>query len=309
MNKAVMSIVCLGLLLFLPALAAAAPLPGGPSTVVTAATHVALPDGYTGFIVYPNNPTPNTPWVWYAPTLFYPASQGNAIPDSSPDWLFNQLLSRGIAIAGVDAGEFLGDPAGCVVYNDFYTYAMQQGLAPKALMIGQSRGGLMALSWAEKNPQKVSGIAGIYPACDLASWPGLSDSGLQQAYGMTQAQLQANLTSIDPIDNLAPLAQAKIPIFFIFGASDTTVPPAQNEYALQTNYQALGGACTCEAIPGLGHQEDSLFFQSTDLLNFVVANVDPLPAPEPGSLALLAVGLLAAALAGRLCYAWRKRRS
>ena len=76
----------------------------------------------------------------------------------------------------------------------------------------------------------MSGIAGIYPACDGASWPGLSDSGLQQASnGMTQVQLQANLTTIDPIDNLAPLANAKIPIFLIFCANDTTVPPAQNE--------------------------------------------------------------------------------
>ena len=51
--------------------------------------------------------------------------------------------ARVLRLPGGTVAKLLGDPAGCAVYSDFYTYAMQQGLAPKALMIGQSRGGLM----------------------------------------------------------------------------------------------------------------------------------------------------------------------
>ena len=43
-----------------------------------------------------------------------------------------------------------------------------RGFAPRAVMLGRSRGGLMALEWAVENADKVAGFAGIYPVCGVA---------------------------------------------------------------------------------------------------------------------------------------------
>ena len=55
------------------------------------------------------------PWVWYAPTLL--PGQTSALPDiSTPSgaevWMFERFLEAGVAVAGIDAGESYGSPAG-----------------------------------------------------------------------------------------------------------------------------------------------------------------------------------------------------
>jgi dipeptidyl aminopeptidase/acylaminoacyl peptidase len=287
-------ILCLALLLLAPTFASGY----DPSTIVTPDKYFTV-NGNRAFVVYPTNVTTQTPWIWYAPTV---NSTTPPYPDATTDWLFQRLLSAGIAIAGVDVGESYGSPDGRAVYSQFHTYATQHNLAPKALLLGQSRGGLMMYNWAEDtgNAQKVSAIAGIYPALDLTSYPGLSSTGLQSAYHMTQTQLQANLATINPINRLASLQQGGVPLFSIAGDSDTIVPLAQNSQAVYTRYTAMGGTMTLKVIHGYGHAEIPQYFQDPDLLNFMLTHVD---VPEPGTGVLLPAGLL-----GLLAFARRKRK-
>ena len=77
----------------------------------------------------------------------------------------------------------------------------------------------MHYNWAAENPGRVACIAGIYPVCDLRSWPGLAQAA--PAYGMTEQALSMHLAEHDPIDRLAPLAKAACP-FFISTAIATT---------------------------------------------------------------------------------------
>ena len=49
----------------------------------------------------------------------------------------------------------------------------KRGLAKQACLLSRSRGGLMLYSWAAENPDKVRCITGIYPVCNIASYPGL----------------------------------------------------------------------------------------------------------------------------------------
>ena len=49
-----------------------------------------------------------------------------------------------------------------------------RGYAPKPVLLGRSRGGLMTLSWAVENPDKVAAFAGVYPVCNVASYPGIA---------------------------------------------------------------------------------------------------------------------------------------
>jgi hypothetical protein len=58
-------------------------------------------------------------------------------------------------------------------------------------------------------------------------------------YGLTQEQAVAYADG--PLDNLQPLASARIPILCVCGAADTVVPMKENTNVLEERYRALGG--------------------------------------------------------------------
>jgi pimeloyl-ACP methyl ester carboxylesterase len=202
------------------------------------------------------------PWVLFAPSL--PNS-----PNQHEEWMLRQLLEAGVSIAGIDVGESHGNPAGRAHYTALHRELTERrGLAPKAVLLGRSRGGLMTLCWAAENPEKVAAFAGIFPVCNLASWPGLAKAA--PAYGMTPAELEANLKAHNPIDRLAPLAAAKIPLFAIHGDADRLVPLAVNSALMKSRYTALGGEMELIVPPGQGHTHWEGFFRCRELVDFVV---------------------------------------
>ncbi len=202
------------------------------------------------------------PWVLFAPSL--PNS-----PNHHEEWMLRQLLEAGVSIAGIDVGESHGNPAGRAHYTALYRELTgRRGLAPKAVLLGRSRGGLMTLCWAAENPEKVAAFAGIFPVCDLASWPGLAKAA--PAYGMTPAELERNLAAHNPIDRLAPLAAAKIPLFAIHGDADTLVPLKANSALVKSRYATLGGEMELIVPPGQGHTHWEGFFRCRELVEFVV---------------------------------------
>ncbi|MEO1995581.1 MAG: alpha/beta hydrolase, partial [Planctomycetaceae bacterium] len=161
------------------------------------------------------------PWVWYAPTL------GRNLPGSAEKWMFDRLHAAGIAIAGVDVGESYGSPQGRAVYQALYEQLTRhRGYSTKPVLLARSRGGLMLLSWAVEHPQSVAAVAGIYPVCNIASYPGIARAA--PAYGMTAKQLQEKLAEHNPVDRLEKLAAARVPIFHLQGDSDRVVPHEKN---------------------------------------------------------------------------------
>jgi len=223
-------------------------------------------EGRTAFLIMPNASTPEelTPWVWYAPTL-------EGLPEAEEKWMLETFLSGGIAIAGVDVGESFGSPEGRKVYSSFYKNMREKrGLAPKACLLARSRGGLMLYNWAAENPQSVACIAGIYPVCNLRSFPGLKRAC--SAYDMTKEELAAKLSENNPIDRLAPLAAAKVPIFHIHGDSDDLVPLDQNSAVVKERYEQLGGEMELTVFKGRGHTTWSGWFENQKLVDFVIAH-------------------------------------
>jgi len=185
--------------------------------------------------------------------------------------MFEKFLANGIAIAGVDVGESYGSPKGRAIYSALHEELVKErGLAKRACMLARSRGGLMLYNWAAENPTSVACIAGIYPACNLNSYPGLGRAC--GAYGMTEERLAAKLTEHNPIDRLAPLAEAKAPIFHIHGDSDRAVPLDKNSGELRKRYVKLGGKITLEIVKGQGHNMWSGWFHSQKLVDFVIAH-------------------------------------
>jgi pimeloyl-ACP methyl ester carboxylesterase len=226
---------------------------------------VFLVEGRTAFVILPEAKPAGRPipWVWYAPTL-------PDLPGDAEKWMFERFTRAGIAIAGIDVGESYGSPAGRALYTTFYkALTTNRGFAPKPVMLARSRGGLMALSWAVENADKVAGFAGIYPVCNVASYPGVAKAS--DAYGMTAEELAARLAEHNPIDRLAALAKAGVPLFAIHGDSDKVVPLEANSGEMRTRYEALSGKMQLIVPPGQGHNMWEGFFRYRELVDFVIA--------------------------------------
>ena len=95
------------------------------------------------------------------------------LPGRAEKWMFERFLNAGIAIAGIDVGESYGSQQGRNAYTALHRHLVEKrGLAKQASLLARSRGGLMLYSWAADNPDKVACITGIYPVCNIASYPG-----------------------------------------------------------------------------------------------------------------------------------------
>jgi len=223
-------------------------------------------DGHTAFLIPPRIAAQGTatPWIWYAPTL-------PGLPGPEERWMFEKFLAAGIAIAGVDVGESCGSPKGRAVYSAFHKEMTgKRGLSSKACLLARSRGGLMLYNWACENAESVACIAGIYPVCNLRTYPGVAKACA--AYGLTEAELTAQLSQHNPVDRLEPLAKAGVPIFHIHGDTDVVVPLNDNSGELAKRYRALGGNVQLEVPAGQGHNMWQGFFQCQALVDFVIAN-------------------------------------
>lgn len=230
-------------------------------------------DGHIGFIVEPiiNAENGKRPWVWYAPTI------GN-YPNKSNAWLFERLVAKGFRICGMDAGESYGSPAGCKLFSMFYdTLILRYHLDPRACLVPQSRGGLMLYNWAAEpgNSSKVSRIAAIYPVCNLLSYPSLSKAA--SAYGMIPDSLLLHLKEYNPIDRLKPLCDAGVRIIHIHGDNDAVVPLSENSQIVYDRYKEMGGDIRLIIVPGKGHEEIPEYFQSEEILDFLMEEIQSDP--------------------------------
>ena len=124
-------------------------------------------------------------------------------------------------------------------------------------------------------------VAGISPVCNLRSWPGLDKPC--GAYGLTAAQLDEQLSQHNPIDRLAPLAKAGVPIFHIHGDADTTVPFPDNSGAVAGRYRQLGGSMRLRIAPGQDHNVWNGFLQCEELVEFVIAHANPAAERDPSA--------------------------
>ena len=121
---------------------------------------------------------------------------------------------------------------------------------------------------AVENPRRVGCIVGIYPVCDLRSYPGLKKAA--DAYGMTEAELAASLSEHNPIERIKPLAEAGVPILHIHGKLDKVVPLERNSAELARRYRQLGGKMRVIVVPNRRHEMAPEFFRSQEFVDFLI---------------------------------------
>jgi predicted esterase len=220
-------------------------------------------NGHTAMVYAAPQPAPGKPWVWYAPSI-----KGMSIVLRRA--YFEGFLNAGISIAGFDLGEVRGGPVSTAEFTKFYDEMVRRGYSAKPILLGQSRGGLMMLSRAAKNPDKPRAFVGIYPVCNLSTWAMKNLEVTLPDYQLTEAELRARMKEFNPLDNLDGLLKHKLPMFVVHGDVDKAVPYEENTGILKERYEAGGGSIAVKVIKGEGHQATPAFFECPELIDFVL---------------------------------------
>jgi pimeloyl-ACP methyl ester carboxylesterase len=240
--------------LLLGAVALATPFPGAATTWKGFRRHDFTCDGRPAIVVLPAQPALGRPWLWRGEFFGAYATVDEA------------LLNRGWHVAYLECKDTFGSPETLAHFTAFHRSLVEQhGLHRRPVLLGMSRGGLYVYRWAAGNPDRVGLIYGDAPVCDVKSWPAGKGKGkgsprdwalFQRVYGLTEAQALA--WKGNPIDQLAPLAKAGIPILHVVGDADDVVPVEENTAILKQRYERLGGHVELIVKKGVGHHPHSL---------------------------------------------------
>ncbi|MEI8037152.1 MAG: GDSL-type esterase/lipase family protein [Verrucomicrobiota bacterium] len=218
-------------------------------------------------LVIPKTPAPGNPWIWR--TEFF-----GAFPAAD-----EALLGKGYHVAYMNVENMYGAPVAMALMNQYYAHLTTTcQLSRKVVVEGFSRGGLFAFNWAALNPAKVACLYVDAPVCDFKSWPGgkgkgkgspANWEGCLKVYGLTEEQALAY--QLNPVDNLKPLAAAKIPVIAVCGDADDVVPIAENIQVVEKRYRELGGEIKVIVKPGVGHHPHSLA-DPQPIVDFILAH-------------------------------------
>ena len=226
--------------------------------------------GKQATVVAPKQALPANPWAWRGE--FFGAFANADVA----------LVAKGFHLAYLKVPDLFGSPEAGKHWDAFYTELTgRYGLASKVTLIGLSRGGLYCYNWASKNPDKIACIYADAPVCDFKSWPGGKLKGLGKGAGsepewrkmLTAFGFKSDAEAIaykgNPVDNLKPLADAKVPLLHVYGDADEVVPWDENTGLIADRYKKLGGKITLIAKPGIGHHPHGLS-DPTPIVEFIL---------------------------------------
>ena len=165
-------------------------------------------------VIAPKTAAPGKPWVFRADFV-----DRDAIVDQA-------LLVRGFHIV-TGAVPYNADGPLPAQWNAIYKHFTNSGFSAKPVMEGCGEAAGEAYAWAIQNPDKVSCIYAENPV------------------------LHSNTAKTQPLDDLAPLAKAGVPLFHVCGSLDPWL--ADNTRVLEKRYRELGGKVTVIMKPGAGH--------------------------------------------------------
>ncbi|MCW2796869.1 hypothetical protein [Nocardioides sp.] len=228
----------------------------------TYSTHTFVIDGVVTTVVAPLRPRRTDiglPWIWRGEFLG---------PFDAAD---RALIDDGWHLVYVDVRDRYGDPVAMQAWEATHErLTTEWGFAPRAGLIGLSRGGLYALSWAALHPEFTLAIYLDNVAADLRSWPGgraqgmgVGPGGVKEWEEMLQIwdidpRDDAALVAASPIGKLTRPAEAGIPLLLVWGDADLDAPPAENSEVLYRMYAELGGPVAKIVKPGCAHHPHGL---------------------------------------------------
>ena len=235
------------------------PFPGTPTKWNGFARHDFQVDGNEATIVVPEKPLPGRPWVWRGEFF-------GAFADADV-----ALVKAGWHLAYLKVPDLFGSPTAIAKWETFHAAMVSDyRLHPRPGLIGLSRGGLYCLNWAAAHPDKTLAVYLDNAVCDFKSWPGGKAKGLGKgprsagewtkllaAYGFKD-DFEAIGYKLNPVDNLASLAKAKLPLLLVYGDADMVVPVQENSEVVYEQYRKLGGPVERVVKPGQDHHPHGL---------------------------------------------------
>ena len=274
-RRAILELACVCLAAAALPAAEVAPFPGAVSDWHGFVRHDFEVGGKSVLVVVPRTPAPGRPWVWHGEFFGHKPA-----PDIA-------LLERGFHVVYLQVPDMLGSPRAVAHWNDCYAdLTGRYGLASKVALVGLSRGGLYCFNWAIANPDRVACIYADAAVCDFKSWPGGRGTGpgsdrdwklVLQEYGFADDAAALAYTG-NPVDRLASLAAAGVPLLHVYGDADEHVPWEENTGLVAQRYRELGGSITLIAKPGVAHHPHGLD-DSTPIVAFIARHAEP-PSPE-----------------------------
>ena len=245
-----------------PAIVTDQPFPGKKSQWEGFDRYDFICNARRAIVVAPRKVAEGRPWIW-RPAFF------GAFPSVD-----KALLEKGFHVAYYDLTHLYGSPRAQRLGTDFYEVMRRYyRLSPKVTLEGFSRGGLFAFNWAANNPDKVACIYVDAPVCDMLyfseNWERDFWKGFLAEWGLTEEN--AKDFKGNPIDNLAPLAAAGIPVMGVCGDSDKIVPYEKHMKIAAERYRALGGNVEIILKPGCDHHPHSLD-NAEPVVDFIIRN-------------------------------------
>ena len=223
-------------------------------------------DGCDVNIVLPREAAQGRPWIWRAEFF-------GAFPQ-----LDVALLQRGFFLVYIKVGNTFGCPSALKHCDVLYTeLTTKHGFSRKPVLEGLSRGGLYIYNWAATHTDCVGCLVGDAPVCDFKSWPGGKGKGKGSAGDWQKlikdyefkSEAEALAYGKNPIDNLEPLAKARIPIIHVYGDADDIVPWDENTKLIAERYNKLGGMIELINKPGVKHHPHGLQ-DPTPMVEFIL---------------------------------------
>jgi pimeloyl-ACP methyl ester carboxylesterase len=165
----------------------------------------------TTMVIAPSTAAAGTPWVYRAGFVFR---------DAKVD---QELLAKGFHIVTGPVGVSFAVKD----WDTAYGYLTGRGFSRKPAMEGTGGGAGEVYAWAIENPDKV--------ACVYAENP----------------RMHSALAKTQPLDNLAPLAKANVPLLHVCGSLDPWFK--DNTLEVERRYKKLGGKIQVIVKQGEGH--------------------------------------------------------
>ena len=238
---------------------ASKPFPGTSSTWNGFVRHDFMVHDHPAIVVVPEKERPGRPWIWRGE--FFGAFADADIA----------LVRAGWHLVYLAVPDLFGSPTAIQRWEGFYEMLIRDhGFSPKAGLIGLSRGGLYCMNWAAAHPEKTLAVYLDNAVCDFKSWPGGQPKKLGTGVGAPAEWvklLQAFHFADDaaaiayphnPVDHLAPLAKAQIPLMLVYGDADKVVPHAENSALVYERYRQLKGPVERIVKPGQDHHPHGL---------------------------------------------------
>lgn len=208
-------------------------------------------EGYEYGIVFPEKEAPGHPYVWR--TEFF-----GAFP--SVDLA---MLKEGYAIVYYRISDMYGSPKAVELMEAFQPFIQEKyGLSAQAVLFGFSRGGLYALHYGAKCPERIAALYLDAPVVDIYSWPGGCFSGEGSPEEWEECRKLWNLSHEGYLDTVYGavdrLLAWSVPLIIVAGGKDETVPWQENGRLLQKAYERGGAAFQLIMKPECGHHPHSL---------------------------------------------------